>query len=490
MESVFHPGSSLPSPSQSSGNRWLGRILKGKLKKGFISLQHLQTGTNTGDTSDESNAERLTKMDSKLMATDQLLVTARRLDSAGRLIQDFIDYACSNKASISGIKRKSQQLKRGVVPMIIKASSTLEGIGTILAPAAGTKYVFNRNECKRKRDVVDESSTLSSDLQLVMNYISETDAQEITPPKKKRTITTRKVTESVSLPEPKSGKYYTKTEVINILSPIDKGSHKLASTMAEMVRLRYVPVKVCALQRMLRKKRGGKAIVDTPWSIGRTGIASPDEMKGFAEFVNKQQGRTFDKSDIRDFLVKTQRDRLTAAGYVPSHLFLMRNTAGAEKEMHKHYHEHILIPGINAQRKKYHDFDIDAGSPVPKDLHAVTWCDGALSQIAATKCNAELFRENEITCNKQNAARTAVEQSCDTGTVFRALKASLPSYTVGDGPPGPMKQRILRLFDNLVLKLKPTKKNALVDFLSILSGLATRVCTKSNIQSGFIAAGK
>ena len=95
---------------------------------------------------------------------------------------------------------------------------------------------------------------------------------------------------------------------------------------------------------------------------------------------------------------------------------------------------------------------------------------------------AELFRENEITCKKQNAARTAVEQSCDTGKVFRALKASLPSYTV--------RQRILRLFDNLVLKLKPTKKNALVDFLSILSGLATKVCTKSNIQSGFIAAGK
>jgi hypothetical protein len=232
----------------------LGRILKGKLKKGFISLQHLQTGTNTGDTSNESNAERLTKMDSKLMATDQLLVTARRLDSAGRLIQDFIDYACSNKASISGIKRKSQQIKRGVLPMIMKASSTLEGIGPILAPAASTKYVFNRNECKRKRDVVDESSTLSPDLQLVMNYVSETDAQEITPPKKKRTIATRKVTSkptsdsTVSLPEPKSGEYYTKTEVFNILSPIDKGSHKLASAMAEMVRLRYVPVQVNALQ--------------------------------------------------------------------------------------------------------------------------------------------------------------------------------------------------------------------------------------------------
>jgi hypothetical protein len=74
MESVFHPGSSTPSPS--SGNRWLGRISKGKLKNGFISLQQLQTGTGTGDTGNESNAEKLTETDSKLMAMDQLLVAA------------------------------------------------------------------------------------------------------------------------------------------------------------------------------------------------------------------------------------------------------------------------------------------------------------------------------------------------------------------------------------------------------------------------------
>ena len=255
---------------------------------------------------------------------DQLLVTARRLDSGGRLLQEFIDYACSNEASISGIKRKSQQIKRGVLPMIMKASSTLEGIGPILAPAASTKYVFNRTECKRKRDVVDESSTLSPDLQLVMNYVSETDVQEITPPKKKRTVETRKVkskptsNDIAALPALKPGQqYYTKTQVIDILSPLDKGSHKLASTMAEMVKKRYVPVQICALQRMLRKKRGGKAIVDTSWSVGRPAIASPNDMKDFAEFINKQQGRTSDNSDMRDFLVETQRDRMTAAGYVP-----------------------------------------------------------------------------------------------------------------------------------------------------------------------------
>ena len=221
MEPVFHPGSSTPSPS--SGNRWLGRILKGKLKNGFTSLQRLQTDTGTGDTGSGSNAEKLTKTDSKLMAMDQLLVTARRLDSGGRLLQEFIDYACSNEASISGIKRRSQQLKRGVVPMIQKASSTLEGIGTILAPVASTKYIFNRNECKRKRDVVAENSTLSPDLQLVMNYVSETDTQEITPPKKKRTVETRKVkskptsNDIAALPALKPGqRYYTKTQVNNV----------------------------------------------------------------------------------------------------------------------------------------------------------------------------------------------------------------------------------------------------------------------------------
>jgi hypothetical protein len=168
MEPVFHPGSSTPSPS--SGNRWLGRILKGKLKNGFTSLQRLQTDTGTGDTGSGSNAEKRTKTDSKLMAMDQLLVTARRLDSGGRLLQEFIDYACSNEASISGIKRRSQQLKRGVVPMIQKASSTLEGISKTLAPVASTKYIrilrlFDKLVLKlkptKKNALVDFLSVLS-----------------------------------------------------------------------------------------------------------------------------------------------------------------------------------------------------------------------------------------------------------------------------------------------------------------------------------------
>jgi hypothetical protein len=49
------------------------------------------------------------------------------------------------------------------------------------------------------------------------------------------------------------------------------------------------------------------------------------------------------------------------------HLFLMRNTEGAKKEHFNYYQEHILIPGINQQHRKYCDFDINDGGKIPDE---------------------------------------------------------------------------------------------------------------------------
>jgi hypothetical protein len=38
------------------------------------------------------------------------------------------------------------------------------------------------------------------------------------------------------------------------------------------------------------------------------------------------------------------------------------------------------------------------------------------------------------------------------------------------------------------LSLKSTKKNALIDFLTILAEIATTTCSKENIKHGFIEA--
>jgi hypothetical protein len=60
----------------------------------------------------------------------------------------------------------------------------------------------------------------------------------------------------------------------------------------------------------------------------------------------------------------------------------MRNTEGAKKACFGYYQEHILIPGINLQRKKYCNFDITAGTTIPDMATAVAWCDIRLANVS------------------------------------------------------------------------------------------------------------
>jgi len=72
---------------------------------------------------------------------------------------------------------------------------------------------------------------------------------------------------------------------------------------------------------------------------------------------------------------------------------------------------------------------------------------------------------------------------------------ALPTFTTSDLSADcvPMKKLLLKAFasdDKLAcLSLKPSKKNALIDFLSVLPEVATKACTPKNIRHGFIEAG-
>ncbi len=57
----------------------------------------------------------------------------------------------------------------------------------------------------------------------------------------------------------------------------------------------------------------------------------------------------------------------------------------------------------------------------------------------------------------------------------------------------PMKKLINDMFQSdwlEFLSLKSTKKNELIDFLSVLPEVATTTCSKENIKHGFIEAGE
>jgi hypothetical protein len=95
----------------------------------------------------------------------------------------------------------------------------------------------------------------------------------------------------------------------------------------------------------------------------------------------------------------------------------------------------------------------------------------------------------------KNAARSDVEQPADLARVFKSIKKIQKTHTVRDIPVDrcPMKKLISDMFESdrlEFLSLKSTKKNALIDFLSVLPEVTTTTCSKKNIKHGFIESGE
>ncbi len=63
-------------------------------------------------------------------------------------------------------------------------------------------------------------------------------------------------------------------------------------------------------------------------------------------------------------------------------------------------------------------------------------CDGDLSQIDAIKQLVEVYIENKIIANKENAAQSGVEQPADLACVFKIIKniQKIHTITVRDIP--------------------------------------------------------
>ncbi len=102
------------------------------------------------------------------------------------------------------------------------------------------------------------------------------------------------------------------------------------------------------------------------------------------------------------------------------------------------------------QRKNYCNFDIAAETTIPDTVTAIAWCDGDMSQIDAIKRSVDLYIENKIIANKQNAARSGVEQPANLTQVFESIKKIQKTHTVRDIPVDrcPMKKLISNVFES------------------------------------------
>ena len=157
-----------PLPRVSPGQgQW--HIPRNAVDRGFDNYLSISGG---GGTRTDSPVPIQTKSDIRFEATKELLATASNLERAAKVLEDYTRLFINIGTSRNEIIAKSRQLKNIIRPLLSSASKSLNDISNSLAPIPSVKYLHDRIERKRVREVVDENnSRMSPELQLVSNYL-------------------------------------------------------------------------------------------------------------------------------------------------------------------------------------------------------------------------------------------------------------------------------------------------------------------------------
>ena len=107
----------------------------------------------------------------------------------------------------------------------------------------------------------------------------------------------------------------------------------------------------------------------------------------------------------------------TACGYVA---FVRSDGSQSASILRFEHQNEKFIEFINKIRLQQCQYKVIEGQPVPVLYKAVCWHDGAMDQLTANINNYKQYEDNNMTCNKQNAARTGVEQSEDCQDKYKA----------------------------------------------------------------------
>ena len=169
---------------------------------------------------------------------------------------------------------------------------------------------------------------------------------------------------------------------------------------------------------------------------------------------------------------------------------LMRSQKGAEQVKFSYWRKNVLYPFVRRLQEVHRDWD--SCTPLPRLAQNVLWLDGAPEQIKATLKMQKADAEINLTTCKHNAARTAVEQACDTGKCFKDGKAALKKLTTKNKTT-PLKTRLYASFDTAKhqcgLNLSGPKKAAYIYCLSVAPQVEAHAGQTDKIHHGWIKNG-
>jgi hypothetical protein len=132
----------------------------------------------------------------------------------------------------------------------------------------------------------------------------------------------------------------------------------------------------------------------------------------------------------------------------------------------------------------------------PLRCTAVSWNDGASDQLVANRMDSGQFKKERVITNKQNAARTGTEQPEDLQRKYPIIRkeAEIKSRYQDDDELKTALQRyfeqaLRRLHEMGILVLKPSHREAIIDFVVTLPEILQKAFNSEIIRQGFIENG-
>ena len=166
-------------------------------------------------------------------------------------------------------------------------------------------------------------------------------------------------------------------------------------------------------------------------------------------------------------------------------------TQAASVMRFKHQNKQI-VKFVNEARQQIFSHVVVDGQAVPTNMKAICWCDGAFDQLTANVLNDEVWALMNILCNKQNPARTGVEQAADLARLFPRIRELLNKLSMFKECEH-LKLAIQKILERKLLELKQAEKlillkkdnDAIVDTVCTLPTVAGEVFTHDVIKAPF-----
>jgi len=115
-----------------------------------------------------------TTTDKKIEQAKHIYAIAERFTDASGVLEDLCSAICDRDYSRSKLRQDAAFIKKFIIPLLKESIKSITTAATVLSPIAGVKYVHERNENKRKREVA-MSKNLSYSLQkeMIVRHITE-----------------------------------------------------------------------------------------------------------------------------------------------------------------------------------------------------------------------------------------------------------------------------------------------------------------------------